>query len=72
MKAKDIRDFSDEELVVKQKEFKKDLFALNNQKRIGAVEKPSRFKALKRDIARIMTVLKERERENAGNSGKKN
>lgn len=71
MKVKDVRDFSDEELVAKQKEFKKDLFALNNQKRIGTVEKPSRFKVLKRDIARIMTVLKEREIENARNSGKK-
>ena len=31
---------------------------------MGRVEKPSRFRLLKRDIARVMTVLKERELEN--------
>lgn len=71
MKVKDIRDLSNEELAQKQREIKKDLFDLNNKKRIGAVEKPSRFKALKRDIARILTVLKERELQNASSSGKK-
>jgi large subunit ribosomal protein L29 len=61
MKVKDIRDLSAEDLAQKEKALKKELFDLNNQKRLGAVEKPSRFKAIRRDIARILTVLKERE-----------
>lgn len=70
MKVSEFRALSSEELLQKEKTFKKDLFELNYQRKLGAVEKPSRFKALKKDIARILTILKERETENAG-SGKK-
>jgi large subunit ribosomal protein L29 len=61
MEAKKFRDMSSEELVQKEKAFKKELFDLNHQRKIGAVEKPSRFSALRKDIARIHTILKERE-----------
>jgi large subunit ribosomal protein L29 len=64
MKAKELRDLSTEELTQKEKIFKKDLFELNNLKRLGQVEKPSRFRLIKRDIAKILTILKERELEN--------
>lgn len=60
MKAKSLRELSSEDLVVKEKSFKKDLFDLNYQRKLGAVEKPSSFRLLKRDIARILTILKER------------
>ncbi len=60
MKAGQFRELSSQELVQKEKGFKKELFKLNFQKKIGNVEKPSRFKVLKRDIARILTVLQER------------
>lgn len=60
MKAKALRELSSEDLVVKEKSFKKDLFDLNYQRKLGAVEKPSNFRLLKRDIARILTILKER------------
>jgi large subunit ribosomal protein L29 len=66
MRVKDIRDMTEDDLNIKIKDIKKELFGLNNQKRIGAVEKPSRFKTLKRDIARIKTVLKERDMKNDG------
>ncbi|MBF0478712.1 MAG: 50S ribosomal protein L29 [Candidatus Omnitrophica bacterium] len=62
MKANQFRDLNTEELNQKIKGFKKELFDLNAQKRIGTVEKPARFKSLKQDIARIMTILKEREK----------
>lgn len=61
MKPQDIRDMSNEDIIQKEKILKKDLFELNNQKHLGSVEKPSRFKALRKDIARILTVIKERE-----------
>lgn len=68
MKTKELRDLSNEELLQKEKEFKKELFGLNYQRKIGAVEKPARFKTLKKDIARILTIIKEREIEDARSS----
>ena len=67
MKIKELQGLSSEELVQKQQAFKKDIFDLNYQRRTGNVEKPSRFRMLKRDIARIMTVLRERELQNQRN-----
>ncbi len=67
-RAKVFRELSSEDLLQKEKALKKDLFALNYQRKMGNVEKPSRFGAVKRDIARIMTILRERE---SGN-GKRN
>lgn len=61
MKVKDLRQISSEELIQKEKNSKKELFELNYQRKTGRVEKPSRFSTLKKDIARILTILKERE-----------
>ena len=67
MKHKDLKEFSDQELLEKEKQLKKELFELNGQRLLGRVEKPAGFKNIKRDIARILTVLSERK-----NHGKKN
>ena len=48
----------------KHKALQKDLFNLNYQKKMGTVEKPAQFRTLKRDIARTLTVLREKEIEN--------
>ena len=61
IKVKDLRQLSTDDLIQKEINFKKELFELNGQRQVGNVEKPSRFKAVKRDIARILTILKERE-----------
>ncbi len=61
MDAKKFRDMSSEELKQKEKTLKKDLFDLNYHRKMGTVEKPSRFSAVKRDIARILTIIRERE-----------
>jgi large subunit ribosomal protein L29 len=61
MKKSNFKDLTEQELSQKEKEFKKELYELNYQRKMGRVEKPSRFKVLKRDIARIMTILRERE-----------
>ncbi|HOW35957.1 MAG TPA: 50S ribosomal protein L29 [Candidatus Omnitrophota bacterium] len=63
MKIKDLKQLGDEELNLKEKSFKKELFDLNFQRKYGKVEKPGRFRTLKRDIARIKTLLKEREKD---------
>lgn len=60
MKAKDFRALDTTDLVQKEKNFKKELFDLNYQRKFGKVEKPAQFGLLKRDIARIKTILTER------------
>ena len=59
MKAKDFREMSAEELNAKLIELKKELFNLRFQSAVNQLENPMRIKAVKKDIARILTVLKE-------------
>ncbi len=59
MKAKDFREMSVEELNSKLIELKKELFNLRFQSAVNQLENPMRIKAVKKDIARILTVLKE-------------
>ncbi len=70
MKAVKFRDLGKEELIEKEKGIKKDLFDLTYQRKIGQVEKPHQFKAFKKDIARIMTILRERDLSNERNDKK--
>lgn len=60
MKVEDLKEFTDDELANKEKQLKKELFDLNSQRQLGRVEKPANFRNIKRDIARILTVLSER------------
>ena len=64
MKIKELRNLGSEELIQKEKAFKKELFELNYRRKLGNVEKPSQFKSLHRLIAKILTILKERELKN--------
>lgn len=59
-KIKDLINLSAEELILKQKTIKQELFNLNYQRRFGRLEKPHMFKSLKKDVARINTLLKEK------------
>jgi large subunit ribosomal protein L29 len=71
MKINEISELSSSDLIQKEKTLKKELFDLNYLKRVGTVEKPSRFKQIKKDIARILTILKKREIENERDGKKK-
>lgn len=59
MKAKEFREMSADELNNKLIELKKELFNLRFQSAVNQLENPMRIKAVKKDIARIKTVLKE-------------
>ena len=61
MKNKELKELSRDELIQKEKSLKQELFNLNFQRKHGRVEKPGLFRTLRRDIARILTLLKERE-----------
>ncbi len=70
MKVKEFRNLSVEDLVQKEKNLKKELFQLQFHRKVGTVEKPARFKSIKRDIARILTVIRERDLKNERTSSK--
>lgn len=57
MKIEELRNLSREELLQKEKTLKQELAKLNQQRYSGRVEKPHMFFLLKRDIARIKTLL---------------
>ena len=57
----EIRELSTEEIQKKIKETKEELFNLRFQKESGNLEKPSRIKELRHTVARMKTVLRERE-----------
>jgi large subunit ribosomal protein L29 len=61
-KMAEIRALSEEELRRKMEEARQELFHLRIQKRTGGVEKPSRFRELRRLLARVQTVLHEQRR----------
>ncbi len=66
MKIKELKSLSSEELIQKEKQFKEQIFGLNFQRQSGRVEKPAMFRALKKNIARVLTILSERERQDNG------
>ena len=61
MKASEIRDMSVEEMNEKLAGLKEELFALRFQLAVNQLDNPARLKAVKKDIARIKTVLRENE-----------
>ena len=60
-KAVDIRSLEDDELLTKLREAKEELFNLRFQAATGQLESHGRLRSVKRDIARIYTVVRERE-----------
>ena len=63
MNIREIRDKSNDELLKVIDESKEELFDLRFQKATGQIENPMRMRELRKTIARIKTVLKEREGE---------
>ncbi|HAG10600.1 MAG TPA: 50S ribosomal protein L29 [Desulfotomaculum sp.] len=61
MKIKDLQDLTDEELVKKLGETKDELFKLRFQLVTNQLDNPSRIKEVRRNIAHLKTVLRERE-----------
>ena len=60
MKTNELRKLTTEELTKKVNESKEELFSLRMQKATGMLEKPSRIHELRKEVARINTILNER------------
>jgi large subunit ribosomal protein L29 len=63
LRARNLRNMSDEELDEKLHETRQELFNLRFQSATGALENSARVRLAKREIARILTVIHEREAE---------
>jgi len=63
MKAKDFRSLSEGELLEKAREMNEELFNLRFQHATGQLENVMRVPQVKRDIARVKTILKEKTRD---------
>ena len=59
MKAKELRDMSPEDLQKKEQDLREDYFKLRFQHGIRQLENPARLAQLRKDIARVQTVLNE-------------
>ncbi len=61
MKAAELRDLSDDELRRKLRELQEELFNLRFQLATGQIENVSRIRTVRRDIARLQTILRQRQ-----------
>lgn len=60
MKAKELRDMSVEDLLKKELDLREDLFKLKFQHGIRSLENPARLNQLRKEIARVRTVMTEK------------
>lgn len=65
MKSKEIREMQSDELIVKLNDLKQELFNLRFSHTTGQLNNPMQMVACKKDIARIKTILREREMQQA-------
>ena len=68
MKAKEVRDLSRDELLGKVKELNQELFNLKFQKATGQLGNTAMIPKVKRDLARVKTILREEELSRSKNS----
>ncbi len=65
MKAKELRDLTVEELVRKEGDLKEELFNLRFRLATGQLDNPMTIKAVKKDMARVKTIIRQKELEKA-------
>ena len=66
MKAKELKEQTEEELKIKETELYDQLFKLRFQAATAQLEKPARIRQVRRDLARIKTVLRQKEQDHGG------
>ncbi|GHU81257.1 50S ribosomal protein L29 [Clostridia bacterium] len=65
MKASELRELTEEELELKLKNLKEELFNLRFQLAVNQIDNPMRISAVKKDIARVHTVIRQQELDSA-------
>ena len=60
MKASELRDLGADELGTRERDLTDQLFRLRIQKSMGQLEAPGKIKGMRRDLARVKTVLRQK------------
>jgi len=60
MKAAELRDLGTDELAAKERELTDQVFRLRIQKSMGQLEAPAKIRAVRRDLARVKTFLRQK------------
>jgi len=60
MKAADVRNLGTDELAAKERELTDQLFRMRIQKSMGQLENPDKVRLVRRDLARVKTVLRQK------------
>ncbi|HPF85049.1 MAG TPA: 50S ribosomal protein L29 [Aminivibrio sp.] len=71
MEAKNLRDLTIEELNEKHRQYKEELFNLRFQNAIGQLQNTSRINAVKKTIARVLTVVREKQMAGEQSAGRR-
>ena len=61
MKAAELRDLGSDELGAKERDLNDQLFRMRIQKSMGQLERPDTIRTVRRDLARIKTVLRQKQ-----------
>ena len=70
MKAAELRDLGSDELGAKERDLTDQLFRMRIQKSMGQLERPDTIRTVRRDLARIKTVLRQKQAVAKGERGK--
>ncbi len=62
MKVSELRELAVEELQRKEQDLRKELFNLRFQQATGEIENPMRIRTIRKDIARVLTMITERDK----------
>ena len=62
MKAAELRELASEELAIRERDLTDQIFRLRIQKSMGQLEAPNKIGAVRRDLARVKTVLRQKAR----------
>ena len=65
MKAAELRELGADELGVRERDLTDQLFRLRIQKSMGQLEAPAKVREVRRDLARVKTILREKEQAQA-------
>jgi large subunit ribosomal protein L29 len=71
MKFKEIQEMSTDELLTKKRDLRQESLHLRLQQQSGQLEQPSRLRLLRRDVARVETILTQRAKQPAAKSAAK-
>ncbi|UCG78680.1 MAG: 50S ribosomal protein L29 [Nitrospirota bacterium] len=72
MRASELRDLTIDELRQKEQDFRKELFNLRFQSATGEIQNPKRINVVRKDIAKVLTIITEKQKDMEKQGAEKN